>query len=99
MITDNKRALSQLPYIIFVKFTSGHILTEFPQEEFFFEGENGQKNKCRLATMSVRRHFLIHNNETELVDFAFLGISKSICSGVVNVVSELIVKHLFLFRP
>ncbi len=49
--------------------------------------------------MSVRRHFLIHNNETELVDFAFLGISKSICSGVVNVVSELIVKHLFLFRP
>ena len=30
MITDDKRDLSQLPYITFVKFTSGHVLPSAP---------------------------------------------------------------------
>ena len=43
--------------------------------------------------------FSLHNDEPEFIDFVHQGFGNSICSGEVNVFSELILKHLFLFRP
>lgn len=43
--------------------------------------------------------FSLHNDGPEFIDFVHQGIGNSSYSREVNVISELIVKHLFLFRP
>ena len=43
MITDDKRDLSQLPYITFVKFTSGHVL---PSARYNFRNSSDLQDLC-----------------------------------------------------
>ena len=56
------------------------------EEEGFFRVGIYQKDECRRAMMTARRHFPLHNNEPELIDYfaSPLGISKSICPAGVE---------------
>ena len=56
------------------------------EEEGFFRVGIYPKDECRRAMMTARRHFPLHNNGPELIDYfaSPLGISKSICPAGVE---------------